>query len=93
MLEKVLITAFVSVAIWAVFLPDMILGKVREWADKVGMSEFWQKPLFTCPICMSFWYGTALYLILWHASFIEWFITVFGAMGLLALVIYFLSKD
>lgn len=93
MLEKIVITALVTISIWAVFLPDMILGKVREWAEKVGISEYLQKPILTCPICMSFWYGTALYLILWKVSIADWFITVFGAMGLLSLVIYFFSKD
>ncbi len=88
MLPKIFITAFIVMAIYASMAEGMIFGKVRVWFASV--TEFWQKPLFACYICMTFWYGSAFYWVAWHKSWQEWAATVVGAMGVNA-VFYLIS--
>lgn len=80
MLEKAFIIAFLVQFIWASFLPGMIFGRVQTWFAplRTGM----KKMLFSCSICMTPWWGTGLYWLLFHQTWQDWLLTVFVAGGI-----------
>ncbi len=78
-MEKILIVAFIVLAIWYSFQEGEIFGFVSHYGER--LPEKWQQPLFGCNVCMSYWYGSAVYWIFWGNSWQEWIITVVGAMG------------
>lgn len=80
MLEKIVITSFIVMAIWATMLEGMIFGIIRVWF--ANLAEKYQKPLFECPICLTPWYGSLVYWLLWGESLREWGIVIIAAMGL-----------
>lgn len=88
MLAKIFITSFIVMAIYASMAEGMIFGKIRIWLS--SLNDFYKKPLYDCPICMTFWYGSAIYWLIWHKSWHEWLITVIAAMGVNA-IFYLLS--
>ncbi len=80
MIEKVIIIALLVIAVWAVFLDGMIFGKIGNWgANK--LPKWLSKPLFDCMICMTVYYGTAAYWLIWGESVKEWAVVVIAAMG------------
>jgi hypothetical protein len=80
MLEKILITALIVMFIWATMLEGMIFGKIREWF--INLNDFYAKFVWDCPICMTPWYGSGVYWIIWGNSWQEWLIVIFAAAGL-----------
>ena len=81
MLEKIVIVALIVIAIWGTMLNGMIFGFLGNWI--VEKFPIWiSKPLCDCFFCMSAWYGTALYWIIWGNSVKEWIIVVISAMGM-----------
>lgn len=88
MLEKIIIVSFCVIAIWATLLYGMIFGFIGTWAQKLkkngkpNIPAWLQKPLFDCVICMTMYYGSALYWIYWGESVKEWVIVVIAAMGI-----------
>ncbi len=85
MIEKIFIISFIVFSCWAMMWENMIFGRIRELL--ADLNENIQKPLYDCPICMQFWYGTAFYWIIWGVSVKEWLIVVFAGMGLNAILI------
>jgi hypothetical protein len=64
---------------------------VTKWGEK-HLSECWQQPLFACNVCLSPYYGSVIYWLLWgfHWSpfyqaginhWVEWIVVIIGAMG------------
>lgn len=47
---------------------NMILDKVKLWSDK-NLGEFWSKPVYSCPTCMSSFHGVIPFLITCHFLF------------------------
>lgn len=86
MIEQITITSLLVMAIWATMWEEAIFEFVRIWGDK-HLPEKLQKPIYDCPICMSYWYGSALYWIIWGVSIKEYLIVVIAAMGLNAVLI------
>lgn len=94
MLEHATIIAFLVLSIWYTMQEGEIFGFVQRWSHwKIAPA------LFDCNVCMSPWYGSALYwLFPWEplgfgeAKLIEWPIVVIVAMGINA-VINKLSPD
>lgn len=78
--EKIFITALVTIAIWATLLNGMIFGFLGNWINE-KFPKWLSKPLVECVICMTMYYGSALYWILWGNGIREWVIVVISAMG------------
>ena len=85
MLEHAFVIAFGVMFIWATMLPNMIFGFVRDWF--ANLNEGLKKVLFKCPICQSPWYGSILYLIIFHNSWQDWLTTIFVASGIVVVFI------
>lgn len=90
MLEQSILTCFFVFAVWATMLEGMIFGKIREVGDDV-LADWVRYPLYECPICMSFWYGSVFYWIFFGESIKGWLVVIFGTMGLAAIIIKFLK--
>lgn len=90
MIEKIIIVTLLVYAIHYAFLPGEIFGFV----NKLNIPERLQDPLFACNVCMTPWWGTNLYWLIWHPNvdrdfnlfWIEWLVVVFSAMGLNGIV-------
>lgn len=85
MLEIIPILSLFTIGYCCTFWEGMIFGRVGNWLDQ-RLPEWLQKPLYSCFICACFWFGSALYWIVWGNSFQEWFICVVSAMGLNAVL-------
>ena len=98
MLEQAVIIGLIVYFIHMTMMPGMIFGFIGDYGDyiverdtsgratKVRWPNWLRKPLYACNICMSPWYGTAAYLIAYHHSFLDWFLTVGAAAGLNAVI-------
>ena len=99
MLTNIVIISILVFAIWYLFLEEEIFGFVNKWFG--GRQKRWQKPIYTCPACMAPWWGTLIYFGLHYAgiesfSNIHWqniLITVFGSLGLNAILLKLFGKD
>lgn len=67
MIQQVIFIALSVYFIHACFWPTMIFGKLAQDAD-TWMPEWAKKPLYDCPICMTVWWGWALY---WFYYYID----------------------
>lgn len=62
MIEQAFIIAMVCQAVSASFCEGMIFEKPGAWLES-NYHKLW-KPAVGCPVCMSFWYGLVLVLIM-----------------------------
>lgn len=85
MIEKIVITALIVLSIWYSMQEGEIFGFVTKWGEK-HLPECWQQPVFACNVCMSPYYGTIIYVIVWRNSWLEWIVVVIGAMGVNAAI-------
>lgn len=91
MIEKIIITSLLVMAIWSTMWEGMIFAFVRKWGE-VHLGKL-REPVYDCPICMTFWYGSAIYYLLWRNSWIEWVVVVVAAMGLNAVLVKLFPDD
>lgn len=80
MIEQIIIVALVVLSIWYTYQEGEIFGFVSVYGEKY-IPEPLQQPLFACPICMTFWYGSAVYWLVWGNGWVEWLLVVISAMG------------
>lgn len=86
MIEKIFIISFIVFAIHYTMLPGEIFGKLGNWfADNLPGAI--HKPVFDCPVCMGFWYGTIIYWLVWGlwlcvSTWQEWIVCAIGVVGL-----------
>lgn len=85
MIEKIAVISLFVFGYCCTFWDGMIFEKIGEWLE-ARLPEWITKPLFGCFICASFWWGSALYWLVWANSMHEWFICVVSAMGLNAVL-------
>lgn len=84
MIERAFIIAMLVLSIWYTMKPKEIFEQLGyalgEW-----LPEKIHPPVFECPVCMSPYYGTILYAILWG---LDWWVipTVIVAMGINAMI-------
>lgn len=99
MVHNLILISLVIYFIKATTWPGMIFEKPAAWIES-KLGEYWSKPIIGCPVCMTPWWGTALYLI-GHFAWVPGFeilsfptiiFTVFGAAGL-STVILMLNKE
>jgi hypothetical protein len=84
MLETSIIAALGVQFIWACFQPGMIFSGIRD--KIVLLPEYIKKPFSDCPICMTPYYGTLIFLLIGNRSFEEWIVVVFCAGGINTLI-------
>ena len=84
MIELSILIAFAVLFINSTTWEGMIFEDVANYLDTI-LPEWIIKPLYGCPICMSFWLGSAFYLLYegWNKEMI---IVVFAAAGINAAI-------
>jgi len=85
MIELTILIAFAVLFINATTWEGMIFEDVANWLD-TKLPEWVSKPLYGCPICMSFWYGSLFYII-YEGVEKEMLIVVFAAAGVNAAIV------
>lgn len=91
MITEAFIIAMLVLCIWY----TMQSGEIFSFIGTVLSDNLPYKlhnPVFDCNVCMTPWYGTALYWLIFRHNWIEWLIVVFTAMGI-NIVINKLSPD
>lgn len=97
MIETAFLIAFVVLFIHAAFWDGMIFGKLAEKMHH--WPSYLKKPMFDCPICMSFWHGLLILLIgrytntLPHYHWLQCIGMVFAAGGINTVLIYIINAD
>ena len=81
MLEQSLIIALCVMAFWMFMWEGNILHFVRHFGDW-HLPVWVQKPLYDCPMCMTPYYGSIVYTIMFHHSWYDWAFTILIAMGI-----------
>lgn len=81
MITTSLIISFIVIAIHLTFQCGEIFEFVSKWGKK-HIKGKWQKPAFSCPKCMSFWYGLVIYVIAYqlnieHFTDSRWYYVLF----------------
>jgi len=69
MLEQAFIIAFIVYFIKATTWKGMIFYRPKE--KLVGLPSFIRKPFFECPVCMTPWWGIAVYLLAHYSGIRE----------------------
>ena len=69
-----LIVLFIHSCTW----DGMIFARIKDYIKPKGMLY---KPIYGCPICMTPYYGTLIYLLFINVSFADYIMTIGGASG------------
>lgn len=89
MLEQSFIIAFIVFGLhYIMYTHGMIFSFVADWAARVKLPQYIDKPLYSCPICMVPWWGTAIYWAVWGNSVGEWIFVVICGMGINAVIVF-----
>lgn len=80
MLEHATIIALLVLSIWYTMQEGEIFGKLGEFFSRHLPAKI-QPPLWECNVCMSAWYGSALYVVIYGINW-QWPIVVICAMGI-----------
>lgn len=76
------VTIFLLVlSVWYTMQPGEIFGRLGLWLGEHLPKQIHQ-PVFECNVCMTPWYGSIIYWLVYGNSVIDWLITVFSAMGM-----------
>lgn len=70
-----LIVLFIHSCTW----DGMIFSKIKDYIKPEGNLY---KPIYGCPICMTPWWGTLIYVLFIHVSFVHWLFVIGAASGL-----------
>ncbi len=81
-IQRAFIVACIIMAIWKCFQPQMIFGFVGDWLERKGLPLFYRYPICECNVCMTPWWGTAIYWIIWHQLITEYVVVILVAMGI-----------
>jgi hypothetical protein len=92
MVGHAFIIAMFCMFIWQTTKNEMIFEWFPGWLLKFKWANKIHKPLYDCPICSCFWWGSLIYWITWHGSFVEWILVVFAAGGINTVIIRLLHK-
>lgn len=91
MIEQIAIISLLVFAIHYTMQENEIFAGLGNWIED-HLPTWAHNPLYECPVCMCFWYGSVLYWIgykldIWEVSWNEWPFVVIGAMGLNAVLV------
>lgn len=63
-------------------------GMINEWVKRfIKPKTMLHKPVYGCPICMSPYWGTGLYWLIYGFSWQGWLLVVFTAAGISVLYV------
>ena len=80
--------AFIILFLHACTWEGMIFEDIKKYIKPEGKLY---KPIYGCPICMTPWWGTIIYWIFFHVSFINWLLVVGTASGISVVFVVLLA--
>lgn len=80
-MSPVLVIFLLVLSVWYTLQPGEIFGKLGLWLSQ-NIPKQLHQPVFECNVCMTPWYGSVLYWLLYGYGVVDWLITVIAAMGL-----------
>lgn len=80
MLSIALIIALLVLTIYYTMQPGEIFARLGDWLERTLPKPI-HSAVFACNVCMTAWYGTPLYWLIWGNSWVEWIVCVAAAMG------------
>lgn len=80
MIEHAFIISLIVLAIHYTMQDGEIFGKLGNWFAN-HLPHAIHQPVFDCNVCMTPWYGSALYVIIYGMNW-QWPVVVIAAMGL-----------
>lgn len=84
MLESAAIIALLTLSIWYTYQEGEIFHSVALFLERNTPSKI-HPALFDCNVCMTPWYGSLLYVIIYGVTW-QWPIVVIAAMGINAAI-------
>lgn len=90
LIEKSLVIAFLVLGAASLLWDGMLLEKLRPKLEK-ALPEFLQKPLFACAVCMTPWWGSLAYIILFGFDGLTMLSTIIIAFTINLLLVKFLN--
>ena len=90
MIAHALVISLTVLFIYKTFTEGMIFHFVYKWFKTWLYKPLW-KPIFSCPICMTPYYGTVMYFILYNISVLDWIFTIFTAAGMNCVFVFLLE--
>jgi hypothetical protein len=78
---QIIIVFLLVLSIWYTMQPGEIFGKLGLWLG-VKLPANLHPPVFECNVCMTPWYGSVIYWLLFHNDVADWIVTVIAAMGM-----------
>jgi|SRR5215831_12599486 len=87
MIGHALVISLTVLFIYMICTEGMILHFVYKWF-KTWLPERLWKPVFSCPICMTPYYGTIIYLILYRIGVLDGIFTITTAAGMNCVFVY-----
>ena len=79
MIEHAFIIAMIVLFIHACSWQGLIFEGIKKLIKPEGHIY---KPIYGCPICMTPYYGTIIYLLFFRLSFTDWLLTIGTAAGM-----------
>jgi len=80
MIEAAVIISLLVLSIHYTMQEGEIFGGLGKWFEKTMPHQLHQ-PLFECNVCMTPWYGSVLYVLIYGVSW-QWPVVIITAMGL-----------
>lgn len=79
MLAASLIIALIVLSIHYTMQEGEIFSKLGDWFNN-NLPEQIHQPVFECNVCMTPWYGSIVYVLIWGVNW-QWPVVVIAAMG------------
>lgn len=92
MIEKIIILSFWTIGYCCTFWEGMIFEPIANYLNE-RLPKWLQMPLYGCFVCACFWWGSALYWVLWGDNIKDWFVIVVAAMGVNAALSRIFNPD
>lgn len=81
MVEQAFIISLLVLSIHYTMQEGEIFGGLGRWFEN-NLPYQIHPAVFDCNVCMTFWYGSGLYWLLYGFGIVEWMVAVIAAMGL-----------
>lgn len=80
MIGQATIIALLVLSVWYTMKEGEIFSSLGDWLEKT-LPEKIHPAVFACNVCMTPWYGSILYVIIYEVSW-QWPVVVIAAMGM-----------
>jgi hypothetical protein len=80
MLTQSLIISLIVLSIHYTMQEGEIFAMLGDWFNN-NLPEKIHQPVFECNVCMTPWYGSVIYVLIWGVNW-QWPVVVIAAMGI-----------